>query len=96
MLNREEQVQAGKTLTPKCPHCKAAMPDVKWNVVAPVAGSPEGPAMAFITFFCPQCEAVLNCQLFPITDILPADNVARIRRTYYPTREEIMRNNPAA
>jgi len=80
MLNREEQAQVGKTLTPKCPQCKAAMPDVKWNVVAPVAGSPEGPAMAFITFFCPQCLTALSCQLVPVADILAAEQVAQIHQ----------------
>lgn len=81
MLTREEQEQAGKTLTPKCPQCKAAMPDIKWNVVAPVAGSPGGPALAFITFFCPQCLAAINCQLVPVADILAAEQVAQIRQT---------------
>ena len=80
MLNREEQAQAGKTLMPKCPQCKAAMPDVKWNVVAPVAGSPGGPATAFITFFCPQCLMAISCQLVPVTDILQPSQVAEIHQ----------------
>ncbi len=82
MLTREEQERAGNPIMPKCPHCKAAMPDVKWNVVAPVAGSPEGPAMAFITFFCPRCLTALSCQLVPAADILQASQVAEIRQAF--------------
>lgn len=77
-MNGNQQPQTTKPPTPKCPQCKAQMPNIAWNTGAPVAGIPEGPPLALVTFFCPQCLTALNCQLIPIAHILSADRVAQI------------------
>ena len=66
--------------TPICPHCHAAMPNVAWNMGTPVEGTPGGTPMAFLTFYCPSCKMVLNCQLLPVAHILSANQVAEVHR----------------
>jgi len=80
MMTREQERQAPAPTVPKCPHCKAEMPHVQWNTSAPTEGAPGGPTMALVTFFCPQCEAAINCQLLPIADVLRSEHVAQIRQ----------------
>lgn len=80
MLSRDQQPQGGNPPTPNCPHCKAKMPNISWNTMAPQAGAPGGPPLALLVFFCPQCKMVLNCQFMGLTSVLPPEKVSQIHQ----------------
>ena len=66
------------SVPPICPHCREELGTVSWNTQWPLAGTPDGPPMAIMLFFCPKCRTALNCQLLPIQFVLPAQQVAQV------------------
>jgi len=80
MLNRGQQDTLTKGPIPKCPQCRASMPHISWNTNLPGEWIPGGVSVALLTFFCPQCLTVINCQIVPITQILTPQQVAQLQQ----------------